>query len=133
MDEVRGNPLVRINWFGRVALAVVSAACGVFPLVLRAQTQAEASRVPALIAALKDASPQVRENAAIALGQIGPAASVAIDSLMATFADEDICLRGVAAIALGRIGQATVPALTSDRTGTTTVTRAAVADAHHFS
>ena len=104
--------MTRIDRVGRVVLAVVSATCWASSFAVRAQTQAEVSPVPALIAALKDANPLVREDAATALGRLGPAASAAIDPLVATFADKDIYLRGVAAVALGRIGQATVPALT---------------------
>jgi CubicO group peptidase (beta-lactamase class C family) len=103
--------MTRIDRSRRALLAAVLAACCASPLVLTAQTPAGASGVPAWIAALKDPRPDVRENAATALGRLGPAASAAIDPLVATFADEDLYLRGAAAIALGRIGQATVPAL----------------------
>lgn len=68
--------------------------------------------VPALIEELKNPDPQKREEAATALGRIGPVAAAAIEPLIATFADPDLYLRGAAAVALSRIGAGAVSALT---------------------
>ena len=67
--------------------------------------------VTAHVAALADPDAGVRENAARALGRIGPAAVAAIDPLVTVFADPDPYVAGAAAIALARIGPAAVPAL----------------------
>jgi CubicO group peptidase (beta-lactamase class C family) len=104
--------MIRTERLACALLAIAVAVCFVLPTSLQSQTQTQVSRVRELIVALTDADPQVRENAALALGRIGPPAAAAIDPLVATFADRDIYLRGAAAVALGRIGEAAVPALT---------------------
>lgn len=94
---------------GALAVVVVST----LPLcpVSTAGSPPTAQSVPALVAALRDPDPTVREQAAVALGRLGPAAREAIGPLVATFSDEDLYLRGAAAVALGQIGSDAVPAL----------------------
>jgi HEAT repeat protein len=72
--------------------------------------------VPDLIQALKDQDWQVRNQAAVALGVIGPEAKTAVPALIDALQAEDKYLRSHAATALGQIGReagAAVPALTS--------------------
>ncbi|MBI2095778.1 MAG: HEAT repeat domain-containing protein, partial [Candidatus Omnitrophica bacterium] len=59
--------------------------------------------IPPLIAVLDGENPSVRQNAAWALGQIGPAAHAAIPSLIAVLGDENPFVRENAAWALGQI------------------------------
>jgi HEAT repeat protein len=61
------------------------------------------SAVPSLIAALKKDS-VVRQNAALALGLIGPDARDAVSALCETLGDSEWPVRRQAALALGRIG-----------------------------
>jgi len=70
--------------------------------------------IPALIAALKDDDPGVRQTAAGALGGIGPEAKEAIPALIAALKDGDPGVRRTAAEALEGIGPAAkeaIPAL----------------------
>jgi len=62
--------------------------------------------VPALIAALKDSDRKVRESAAKALGDIGPAAKEAVPALIAALKDGDRFVQSLAAKVLGEIGPA---------------------------
>jgi HEAT repeat protein len=67
-----------------------------------------------LIGALKDPADSVREHAAEALGDMGPAASRAVEPLIATLKDPFFKARRDAARSLGQIGpaaKAAVPAL----------------------
>ena len=66
--------------------------------------------VPALIKALSDADPAVREQAATALGSYGPAAAPAVPDLIEKLNDPNEWVRRKAAGALGRIGPAAAPA-----------------------
>lgn len=81
-----------------------------------AQKRAEAKEaVPALIAALKDADPVVRQFVAYALGEIGPGAAEAASALALALDDGESPVRSAAAEALGAIGPAAkehAPALT---------------------
>jgi CubicO group peptidase (beta-lactamase class C family) len=94
------------------ALTVVVVSTLLLAPVSNADSPPTAQTVPALVAALHDPDPAVREQAATALGRLGPAAREAIGPLVATFSDEDLYLRGAAAVALGQIGSDAVPALT---------------------
>ena len=72
--------------------------------------------VPTLVRILLDRkdSDETRCAAAVALGFIGPEASVAVPALVTVLADDDVRVRRKSAEALGRIGQpaaAAVPAL----------------------
>ena len=67
--------------------------------------------VPALVAALRDCDPQVRCDAARALGDMGPAARQAVDALAEALWRQPHRLRLEAARALGRIGPAAKSAL----------------------
>jgi len=72
--------------------------------------------VPELIDTLKDSDMSVRRYAALALGEIGPAASEASPALAAALQDSNGDVRYAATGALGRIGPAAseaVPALTA--------------------
>jgi NADH dehydrogenase len=72
------------------------------------------SAVPELIKALKDDNWQVRNQAAVALGAIGPEAKAAVPALIDVLQDEDRYFRSHGAVALGKIGReaiAAVPAL----------------------
>jgi HEAT repeat protein len=68
----------------------------------------EADTVRRLVAALKDADPEVRQNLAIALAKIGPAA---VEPLVAALKDPLPERRAGAAAALGQIGAPARPAL----------------------
>jgi hypothetical protein len=63
------------------------------------------------VEALKDKDDRTRRGAAIALGQIGPAAKDAVPALIEVLKDKDDRVRNYAASALGKIGPAAVPAL----------------------
>ncbi len=70
--------------------------------------------VPKLTAALKDQDFIVRKNAALALGEIGPAAKPATEGLIGVLKDENPVVRRAAAGSLGRIrpeAQEALPAL----------------------
>src|SRR5262245_36121196 len=71
--------------------------------------------VPQLAQALKDDDWQVRQQAAVALGWLGPQAKAAVGALVDALKEEDKYLRGQAAASLGQIGpdaRDAVPALT---------------------
>jgi CubicO group peptidase (beta-lactamase class C family) len=93
-----------------VCLAVLLGGAALVP-VCASGAGAPEDAVPALVAALADTDARVREDAAQALGRIGPAARDAIDPLVATFSGTDPYVAGAAAIALARIGAEAVPAL----------------------
>jgi len=68
-----------------------------------------------LIEALQDGDFQIRNEAAVALGELGPAARESVPALTQALEAEDKYLRSHAAAALGKIGPAAgaaVPALT---------------------
>jgi hypothetical protein len=70
--------------------------------------------VPALIHALRDPNPDVRNHAAQAIARMGPPAKAAVPELIIALQDSDWNVRRSAARALGQIGegaQAAVPAL----------------------
>src|SRR5215471_2753189 len=70
--------------------------------------------VPELLKALKDDDWQVRNQAAVVLGAIGPEAKAAVPALMDVLQEDDKYFRGHGAVALGKIGKearAAVPAL----------------------
>jgi HEAT repeat protein len=64
-----------------------------------------------LIALLKDEDSNVRQEAAVALGNLGPLAKPAIPALSATLTDQDSTVRYRAAEALGHIGPNAVGSL----------------------
>jgi hypothetical protein len=71
--------------------------------------------VPDLVRALRDEAWQVRNQAAVALGAIGPEAKDAVPALGEVLQEEDKYLRSQGAAALGKIGReagAAVPILT---------------------
>ncbi len=81
---------------------------------------ATASSVAALSAAIKDADPQVRFSAALALAQIGPDAEAAVPALQDALLDENRYVPGYAVEALERIAtpdalRALMPFLKSSR------------------
>lgn len=67
--------------------------------------------IPALKTALADANPQVRRQAARALGQMGPEADTAVPALTAAVQDTSPEVREAAVQALGKIGPAAAPAI----------------------
>jgi HEAT repeat protein len=67
--------------------------------------------VPRFTEALADPDPRVRERAATALFQLGPAAKAAVPALGRAAKDPDVDVRGKAFAALQAIGPAAVPAL----------------------
>jgi CubicO group peptidase (beta-lactamase class C family) len=69
------------------------------------------AEVATLAQGLADVDPRVREQAAAALGRLGPQGQAAVGPLVAALGHEDPYLRGAAAVALGHIGEAAVPAL----------------------
>ena len=72
-----------------------------------------ADAVPALCKALKEGDEFLREDAATALGRIGPDAKAATDDLAKTLKDKETRVRVAAAVALWHISrrQAAIPAL----------------------
>src|SRR5262245_44563534 len=71
--------------------------------------------IAGLIEALQDGDFQIRNEAAVALGELGPEASESVPALTRALEAEDKYLRSHAAAALGKIGPAAgtaVPALT---------------------
>jgi HEAT repeat protein len=74
-----------------------------------------AETAPALIAALKSENVGVRQNAAAALGHIGPdAAAVAVPALAEALDDPESSVQNAAAFSLGQYGpaaSAAIPAL----------------------
>ena len=69
----------------------------------------EAPDIAGLIKQLNDSNPAVRRRAAMALGEIGPAARDAVEPLIRLFDDLDTCR--VASIAVGSIGGEALPQL----------------------
>ncbi|MBI4395563.1 MAG: HEAT repeat domain-containing protein, partial [Elusimicrobia bacterium] len=69
------------------------------------------SRVPSLIKALKHKDPQVRVDAAKALGELGPSAEPAIPALLETLKDNKSAVFLAAAKALVQVGTKSVEAL----------------------
>lgn len=67
--------------------------------------------IPALVDALRHCNPSVREQAALALGRMGPAASAIIPDLIASLDDESSSVRKKAAAALGAFGPAAKAAI----------------------
>jgi HEAT repeat protein len=67
--------------------------------------------VPALTTALRDEDASVREAAAKALGNIGPAAKAAIPGLVELARDDDALVRRTAAGVLSGMGPAAAPGL----------------------
>lgn len=67
--------------------------------------------IPALKEALADDKPQVRRQAARALGKMGPDAEAAVSDLTKALNDADPTVREAAAQALGKIGPAAAPAI----------------------
>lgn len=70
--------------------------------------------IPKVVVMLNDPDDQVREHAAEALGDMGPAASTTVPALMAALQDKYMKVRRDAARSLGQIGpaaQAALPAL----------------------
>jgi HEAT repeat protein len=57
-----------------------------------------------LVAGLQDEDAEIRNHAALALRDLGPAASSAVPALIATLADHDLSVRGAAVQALGAMG-----------------------------
>ena len=73
--------------------------------------------VPELINALKDDDWQIRNQAAVVLGTIGPEAKAAVPALIDVLGEEDKYFRSHAAVALGKIGRearAAVPSPMAD-------------------
>jgi HEAT repeat protein len=64
-----------------------------------------------LIGLLASPRPVVRQQAALALGKIGPGAAEAVSALTAALDDSEWSVRRQAALALGDIGAASCPAL----------------------
>ena len=60
--------------------------------------------VPALVEALHDLNPELRDQAALALARIGPQAVDAVPDLIAALRDDDETVRKDAVRALGQIG-----------------------------
>jgi HEAT repeat protein len=85
---------------------------------LLGQRQGEAAKVvPALIAALKDKSADVRWSAAIGLGYNGDQARDAIPALQEALHDRDARVREGARVALGRIDPSLDPKAASGQAG----------------
>ncbi len=78
-------------------------------IVLGVAAQGRAADVAGLIKQLQDKDPETRQDAAVLLGRMGPAAKEAVPALVAALKDEAVASR--AAIALTQIGAAAVPAL----------------------
>jgi HEAT repeat protein len=101
-------PALSERLHGDDRLAAIKALCGF---------GAEAKPVvPALIELLRDPSEEVRWNAALTLGKIGPGAQAAVPALIAALKDTDANVREHAAESLGQIGaeaRAAVPPLTA--------------------
>jgi len=77
-----------------------------FPVVLRSSFGIIGSNVPALIRAVTDRDPRVRDWCVRALGRIGPDAEEAVPVLIACLDDSDKLVKMSAVHALGRIGPA---------------------------
>ena len=80
---------------------------GILALATRAQD------LPQLVEGLKSADAAGRERAAMALGDLGPAAAAAVPELTARLKDEAPLVRAHAAIALGKVGPAASSAVPS--------------------
>jgi HEAT repeat protein len=62
--------------------------------------------VQALIIELADPDAGVRNDAAIALYNLGPAAAPAVSALVVALSDDDLSVRGASVLALGAVGAA---------------------------
>lgn len=62
--------------------------------------------VESLVNDLADPDIEVRNHAALALHDLGPAAAPAVPALVASLSDDDVSVRGAAAMALGAVGAA---------------------------
>ena len=109
---------MRRNWRTFVAVLPLLALTGILlayrgdsglETALSAQADDKAEETPpavkALMEALKDKDAEVRKNAAVSLGRIGPKAKNAVPALAAALKDGDNDARGASALALGRIGK----------------------------
>ena len=94
----------------RVILAMVLMVVGLV-LAPAIVVWSEDTDVPRWVAALDDADPAVRRQAARLLGQLGPAAKDAVGNLAKSLKDEDPSVRAEAARALGQIGPGARPAV----------------------
>jgi HEAT repeat protein len=72
-------------------------------IVLRGMGPTAKAAVPALVAELKDPRPEIRREAALALGAIGEAAIPAIPEISAALGDEES--RGAATFVMGELGK----------------------------
>jgi CubicO group peptidase (beta-lactamase class C family) len=81
------------------------------PAVSAQQTRKDARDLTELVTALQDRDARVREDAAQALGEMGPGASEAVDPLLLCLSDTDPYVVGKSAEALSRIGSAAIPGL----------------------
>ena len=75
----------------------------VSPAAVDALVQIGPVAVPALIKALRESKPAVRQAASEALGRLGPAAKAAVPALSEALKDSDFFVRAAAAFALWRI------------------------------
>ena len=90
--------------------------CGVLVALFCVATAAQAADVPGLIKQLKDSDPDLRRQAAKALGEAGKEAAPAVPALLQALKDKDLFVRRFAALALGDIGadpKTVVPALSA--------------------
>jgi serine/threonine-protein kinase len=82
------------------------------PRPTTAQSQAMAPpEVGELVVALRGPDPVARRRAVLALGEVGPRSTTAVQALAEALADGDARVRFMAAAALGRIGPAAEPAV----------------------
>jgi len=72
---------------------------------------AQAQGALGLSDALKSPQPLVRQNAALALGEVGPEAKAAVPALAEALRDPEWVVRRQAAVALGRLGPDARPAV----------------------
>ena len=100
MSEAQGQGKPIRDWLQALACGDDSA----HHEALAALTRMSEAAVPDLIEALKDDDWQVRNQAAVALGVIGPGAKAAAGPLSDLLQDEDKYLRGHGATALGKLG-----------------------------
>jgi HEAT repeat protein len=87
--------------------------------------------VPVLVQLLSDDDPEVRDYAALALGDCGPAATAALPRLTEALRDDDPEVRRSAAVSLGRIDrrpEVTVPVLSRMLTAREALIRCRVAN-----
>lgn len=86
---------------------------GVRGIAASALRPSGSAAVPALIRAIEDPSPAVRQQVADALGAIGPAAKDGVAALMKSLGDDQSVVRAASARALGKIGPAAQEAVPS--------------------